>query len=122
MKRTLSISVIIVFLAVSLRAADVSGVWSLRLTTTDDESAPRARVTLKQEGDKLSGSCVIDNTDEAFIVTGQVVDGTVTWRCTSRGPIAVSFKGTLNETGREMTGSWTTGAAGGSFKGSKPAK
>ena len=104
----------------SVRAADVSGVWSLRLTTNDDESAPRARVTLQQEGDKLTGSCAIDNIDDvAFTVTGGVVENMVTWRCTTSGPIAASFKGTINATGREMTGSWTTGAAGGLFKGSK---
>jgi hypothetical protein len=116
------VSVITTFLALSATALDVSGVWSLRLTTTGDESAPRASVTLKQEGDKLTGSCVIDNTDKLpFTVVGQVVDDTVTWRCVSKGPITASFKGTVNATGREMTGSWTTGAASGTFKGSKPA-
>jgi hypothetical protein len=98
-------------------------VWSLRLTTTGDESAPRASVTLKQDGDTLTGTCAIDNTDgEAFTVSGRVVDDTVTWRCVGKGPVAASFKGTINATGREMTGTWTTGAASGTFKGSKPAK
>ena len=64
---------------------------------------PLASVTLKQEGDKLTGSCVIENTAEAFTVTGQVVGDTVTWRCESKGPIGALFKGTINESGREMT-------------------
>jgi len=106
-------------LTVSAAALDVSGVWSLRLTTGDDESAPRASVTLKQDGETLTGTCAIDNTEQSFTVTGQVSDTIVTWRCTSTGPVFVSFKGTINETGREMTGSWTTGAAKGTFKGSK---
>jgi len=119
MKTSFIVSMIAALFAVALEAADVSGVWSLRLTTKDDESAPRASVTLKQEGDKVTGSCVIDSTDETFTVTGQVAGDRVTWRCASTGPIEASFEGTINETGREMTGSWTTGKSGGTFKGSK---
>jgi hypothetical protein len=122
MKKSFIVPVIAALLAVALGAADISGVWSLRLTTKGDESAPRAAVTLKQEGDKVTGSCVIDNTEETFTVTGQVVGDTVTWRCASKGPIEASFKGAINETGREMTGSWTTGRSGGTFKGSKRAR
>jgi hypothetical protein len=116
------VSVIAVFV-VSLSAADVSGEWSLRLTTNDGESAPRASVTLKQDGDKLTGSCVIGNTDQKFTVVGRVTDRAVTWRCASEGPIEASFDGTVNSTGREMTGSWTTLApARGTFKGSRKPK
>ena len=122
MMKSFSILGIAVLSAVAVNAADASGVWSLRLTTTGDESAPRASVTLKQDGDKLSGSCVINSTDEKFSVTGQVTGDTVTWQCASAGPVAVSFKGTINASGREMSGSWTTGRAGGTFKGSKPPK
>ena len=122
MNRSVVVVGIGALLTVSLMAADVSGVWSLRLQTTDDASAPRASVTLQQEGETLTGSCKIEGTDQAFTVTGQVAGDTVTWRCVSKGPIAASFKGTINATGREMTGSWTTGASGGTFKGSKPAK
>lgn len=119
MNTSLVVAVITALVAVSARAADVSGVWSLRLTTGDDQSAPRASVTLKQEGETLTGSCEIPETDEAFTVTGQVAGDTVTWRCVSK-TVAASFKGTVNATGREMTGTWTTGASGGTFKGSKP--
>ncbi len=112
-----------VLLAVSVTAADVSGAWSLRLTTSDGESAPRASVTLKQDGETLTGRCVLDNTDQEFTVVGQVVDDAVTWRCASKGPVEVSFKGTIDSTGRQMTGEWTTPApARGTFKGSKSAR
>ena len=111
---------LLLLLAGSVAAADVSGVWSLRLTTSDGESAPRASVTLKQDGDRLTGSCVIGDTDQEFTVVGQVTDNAVTWRCASKGPVEVSFSGTVNSTGREMTGSWTTPApARGTFKGSR---
>ena len=82
----------------------------MRLTTADGESAPRAFVTLKQDGKTLTGSCVIGDTDETFAVAGQVIDDVVTWRCANKGPVEASFSGTINSRGREMTGSWTTPA------------
>jgi hypothetical protein len=110
-------------LAAPVLAADVSGTWSLRLTTSGGESAPRATVTLKQDRDTLTGSCLIADTDETFVVSGTVTDNEVSWRCVSKGPVEASFKGTVNSTGREMTGTWTTPApAGGTFKGSKSTK
>ncbi|HVJ27212.1 MAG TPA: hypothetical protein VM493_06695 [Vicinamibacterales bacterium] len=120
MKKTSLVSLTALVLAGSVAAADVSGVWSLRLTTSDGESAPRASVTLKQDGERLTGSCVIGDTDQEFTVVGQVTDTAVTWQCASKGPVEVSFSGTINSTGREMTGSWTTPApARGTFKGSR---
>lgn len=106
-----------------IRAADASGVWSLRLTTSDGESAPRASVTLEQDGKTLTGTCAIGDTDEKFTAVGEVIDDLVKWRCASKGPVEASFSGTINSTGREMTGSWTTPApAGGTFKASKSLK
>ncbi len=120
MKKFFMVSLIALFLAESVVAADVSGTWSLRLMTSDGESAPRASVTLQQDGKTLTGSCVIGDTDEKFTVAGEVTDNTVTWRCASKGPVEVSFSGQINSTGREMTGSWSTPApARGTFKGSK---
>jgi hypothetical protein len=114
------ISLFAVLFAVAAPAADVSGVWSLRLMTSDGESAPRATVTLKQNGDRLTGRCVIGDTDEEFTASGRVIDDAVTWRCAGKGPVEASFRGTINSTGREMTGSWTTPApARGTFKGSR---
>jgi hypothetical protein len=123
LKKSFIVSLIALFLAESAMAADVSGTWSLRLTTSDGESAPRASVTLKQDGKTLTGSCVIGDTDEKFTVAGEVIDNALTWRCASKGPVEASFSGTVNSTGREMTGSWTTPApARGTFKGSKSPK
>jgi len=47
-KKSFVVSLIALVLVESLIAADVSGEWSLRLTTAeaDGESAPRASVTL----------------------------------------------------------------------------
>jgi hypothetical protein len=119
-KSHLIVSLISMLYVVSVRAADVSGVWSLRLLTSDGQSAPRATVTLKQDAEKLTGTCIIDGTDQEFTVVGQATDTTLTWRCTSKGPFEASFKGTIDSTGRQMTGEWTTPApAQGTFKGSR---
>lgn len=95
MTKIVIVSLVAVLFAVSATAADVSGVWSLRLTTSDGESAPRVSVTLKQDGDRVTGSCVIGDTDEKFTLTGQVIDNAVTWRCASKGPVEASFSGTI---------------------------
>jgi hypothetical protein len=112
----------VVAVVVAAAPVDVTGVWSLRLNA-DGESAPKAQVTFKQDGTKLTGSCLVAETDgESFTLTGQVSERTVTWRCASKGrPVAASFEGTVNATGREISGTWTTGAAKGTFKGSRPA-
>ena len=87
MKKTFLRALPALLLAGSVAAADVSGVWSLRLTTSDGESAPRASVTLKQDGERLTGNCVVGDTDQEFSVVGQVTDNAVTWRCAKiKGP------------------------------------
>ena len=47
---------------------------SLTLPTSDGQSAPRATVTLKQDAEKLTGTCTIDNTDQEFTVVGQATE------------------------------------------------
>jgi hypothetical protein len=119
----LVVSLMSAFSAVPARTADVSGVWSLRLLTKDGESAARVTVTVTQDGEKLTGTCSIEATDQEFTIIGQATDTTLTWRCVSKGPFETSFKGTIDSTGRQMTGEWATPApAQGTFKGSKPAK
>jgi hypothetical protein len=119
-KSTLIITLISMLLLVPVKAADVSGVWFLRLLTKDGESASRATVTLKQDGEKLTGTCAIDYTDQEFTVVGQATDTALTWRCIGKGPFEASFKGTIDSTGRQMTGEWTTPAPSqGTFKGSR---
>ena len=109
-----------VLYVVVVSAADVSGVWSLRLLTSEGESASRATVTLTQDGEKLTGTCTIEHTDQEFTVVGQVADETLTWRCASKASFYVAFKGRIDSTGRQMTGEWTTPAlAHGTFKGSR---
>ena len=116
------VSVIVTALAIPVRTADVTGVWSLRLLTAAGESAARATVTLKQDGDKLGGTCAIDQSDQELAVAGQVSGNTLTWRCMGMESFEASFTGTIDATGRQMTGEWSTHAAKGTFKGSTPPK
>jgi hypothetical protein len=107
----------------SVQPADVSGIWSLRLLTSDGESAARATVTLKQDGETLTGTCVIDQIEQELTVTGQAKDSTLTWRCAGKESFDASFKATIDSTGRQMTGEWATHAgARGTLKGSRPPK
>ena len=97
----LVVSLLSLLCCVSVRAAEVSGVWSLRLLTSDGESAPRATVTLKQDAGKLTGTCTIDNIDQEFTVVGQATDNTLTWRCASKGPFeAFSRARSIRQGGR----------------------
>jgi len=125
MKTSLLIgSLMLTLVVVTIRAADVSGVWSLRLLTIEGESAARATVTLKQDGEMLTGTCVIDQIDQELTVAGQVTsDNTLAWRCVGKESFEASFKGTIDSTGRQMTGEWTTKApTQGRFKASRPGK
>ena len=108
---------------VSVQANDASGVWSLRLLTNLGESAARATVTLKQDGETLTGTCVIEQTEQELTVTGQVKDNTLIWRCVGKESCEASFRGSIDSTGRQMTSEWATQAsARGTFKGSRPPK
>jgi hypothetical protein len=108
--------------AVAAGPVDVAGVWSLRLGI-DAASAPTAQMTFKQDGTKLTGTCLVAETDgESFTLTGQVSESKVTWRCASKGrPVAASFEGTVSGTGKEIAGTWITGTVKGTFKGSRRA-
>jgi hypothetical protein len=109
---------ILTALTIPLKADDVAGVWSLRLLTSAGESAARATVTLKQDGTALTGTCVIDQTEQDMTVSGQVRDNTLTWRCVGKESFEASFTGIVDSTGRQMTGEWATqGPAQGTFKG-----
>ena len=81
-------------------------------------------MTLKQEGETLTGTCVINQMDRELTVAGHFTkDNTLTWRCVGKASFEASFKGTIDSTGRQMTGEWSTKApTQGTFKGSRPAR
>ena len=106
-------------LSLAALAADLSGMWTMRLVTTGGAEAPMISMTLKQDGDKLSGSCSLQDLDEMLAVSGDVKNDAIQWHCSST-ELTVTFSGKVGGTGREITGSWSTSAAAqGTFIGTK---
>ena len=122
MRNWLVVSLISLLWTAPVQRTDASGVWSLRLLTGAGESAARATVTLKQDGETLTGACEIDQTEQKLTVTGRAKDNILAWRCVGTDSFEASFSATIDSTGRQMTGEWTTRAARGTFKGSRPPK
>jgi hypothetical protein len=67
-------------------AADFSGVWKVDGAIEDHPITPIC--TLKQSGDKVTGSCTLD-ADHAADVTGEVKEKQLTWR------YKVEYQGTI---------------------------
>src|SRR5262245_25926238 len=101
-------------------AVDVSGTWMLRLLTTSGKDAPVIDVVLRQSGDKLSGSCSLQDLYDDFTISVQVKEDGVSWQCSGSG-LRMAFTGSIGSTGREITGSWNTSAnpEGGTFTATK---
>lgn len=112
----------VVFAAIGLAAqerVDVSGTWILEVTTDAGTGTPT--LTLKQEGERLSGHYSSSNLGEAEL------EGTVKGREISFGftatvqgaAIAVTYTGTVESAG-SMKGSVNlAGVAGGTFTGKR---
>jgi hypothetical protein len=97
---------------------DVSGTWVVSLETGGKEG-PVIDVVLKQDGEKLTGSCSLQELDDDFTISGQATDDSVSWQCSSP-EVRMIFTGSIGSTGREMTGSWNTSANGeGTFTATK---
>lgn len=105
--------VVLVLTAVAtcMLAADVSGRWVLSLVATDGTEAPVVYVALTQEGEKLTGTCSLQELDADLTIAGRIVDDDVSWQCSS-AEVRIAFTGSLNAGGSEMTGAWTTSANG----------
>jgi len=110
MKSVVTVLAVIALLSAGVRAADVSGVWIVSLSTSGGQDAPTFAVTLAQDGERLSGSCLTADLDEEFAVAGQVNGDAVVWRCVHAQQGEVAFIGRLAGTG-QLRGSWTTSAS-----------
>lgn len=73
--RALTIAAALVFSAVSAFAADVSGTWAMNVDAPD--GAVEATLTLKQDGDKITGT-VSSQMGEAPL-NGTLKDGDITF-------------------------------------------
>jgi hypothetical protein len=98
----------VLWFAALLIAADVSGVWSIEFERDPDSGAYRAECTFKQEGDRLTGSCLGETPGSAPVpITGKVSDRDVTFQYrTSVEGSTVTFSGRLDERETSMKGSW----------------
>jgi hypothetical protein len=96
----------VVFLLVSaltLSASDVSGTWQLEMRWSGDVKST-GDCTLKQDGDKLSGTCGSENSK----LTGQTAGNRVSWQVdvTQDGSQGrMKFDGELDERGTTLSGS-----------------
>jgi acetamidase/formamidase len=94
-----AVILLILFASATLSAADISGDWELAARVLNDVNY--VRVTLKSEGDKLSG-----NLNEIKL-EGSVKGDEVTFRGTRpNGQLFGEFKGRLNGDQLSGTGSW----------------
>lgn len=121
MKRALWIAVALALVAVPAFAqtkVDVTGKWQLNVETQAGSTTPS--VTLKQDGDKLTGHYSSATLGEAD-VTGSVKDADVTFSFTASvqgTSINVTYKGTVDKD--TMKGSLSLGDLGeGSFTGKR---
>ncbi len=69
---------VVVFSAVTVRAADVNGMWDVDGNVYGNQVT--YTLTVKQEGDKLTGTAKMVGQDKDIPVTGMIADKQVTWQ------------------------------------------
>jgi hypothetical protein len=97
----------LILAAVNLVAADATGKWTGTLTVRTPEGSERAmpaRLELKQEGAKLSGTAGEDASDRHPIENGKAEGGRLTFEV-STGETTMKFA--LNHEGDEIKGDIT---------------
>jgi len=90
-----------------LAAADISGVWALEFQRTAGSEVYQGDCTVKQEGERLSGSC-LSGFESLVPVTGSVKGTAVTFQFrTGIGEGATAtFSGQLDKQETSITGTW----------------
>jgi hypothetical protein len=89
--------------ATTLVATDATGTWTGTLTPTDGQSHP-ARLVLKQDGEKLTGTAGPDENEQRPIQNGSVRDGVLTFELPNDGSV---MKFTLKQEGDAISGDVT---------------
>ncbi len=93
----------IALVTTALATADATGTWTGTLTPSGGTAGP-ARLVLKQDGDKLTGTAGPDASEQHPIENGRVENDTLMFELTSPGGV---MKFTLRQDGEEMTGDIT---------------
>ena len=94
---------VVAILLTPASAADVTGVWDLRMVWSVD-SQSTGICTFSQAGEKLSGTC---GDPDKFPLTGEVKDKQVTWQfdvSQSGNNAKMMFTGELDEAGTSIKG------------------
>ena len=94
---------LIALTAATLVAADATGTWTGTLTPSDGTSGP-ARLVLKQEGDKVTGTAGPDATEQHTIENGKAESGNLTFQVSTPGGV---MKFALKQHGAEISGDVT---------------
>ncbi|HWW85400.1 MAG TPA: hypothetical protein VNZ26_17445 [Vicinamibacterales bacterium] len=86
---------------------DLTGNWDVEANFDDSSvSGGGFDCAFKQDGEQLTGTC----SDGSAELTGQLKGQNVSWKV-----MAVTYTGTVNETGTSMKGRFTIAGKGGSF-------
>jgi hypothetical protein len=107
MRTTLVASALVLFLCRSAEGADVSGTWTLEFERDSSSPLYQAECSFKQEGDRLSGSC-LSGFESIVTIRGSVQATTVTFQFTT-GPdsgTVTSFSGRLDDRETSIKGTW----------------
>jgi hypothetical protein len=99
-------------LVASLVVADTTGTWAMHLDPDFGGQPADHTCTLKQEGQKLTGTC-----DENAPFEGEVHDRHVRWtmKVGLKHDLTVVFTADLDERGGSMAGSWELSDQKGKF-------
>jgi hypothetical protein len=93
--------------ASSIEAADLSGTWGLEFEVDRNSPLYTADCSFKQEGNRLSGSC-LSGFESIVPVRGNVQDDNVTFQFSTglEGGTIVDFSGKLDAKETSMSGTW----------------
>jgi hypothetical protein len=103
MTKTRVVALLTAVLIVTLRAADLSGVWTLDLDPDYSGNPNSSACGILQEGSKLTLNCGAGSPP----IVGEVVDHAVTWRHIGpKNEFTATFRGTVDKEEKTITGTW----------------
>jgi len=118
--------VVLLFGRSSIEGADLSGTWGLEFEVDRNSPLYQADCSFKQEGNRLSGSC-LSGFESIVPVRGNVQDDNVAFQFSTSmdgGGTIVEFSGKLDAKETAMSGTWRFTdpqgkKGGGTFKATK---
>lgn len=108
LRAALASAIVLLRSVATIEAADLTGSWALEFQRDSSSALYQAECSFKQEGDRLSGSC-LSGFESIVPVRGSVEGTKVTFRFTTGvefGTAAV-FSGQLDAQETSMKGTWS---------------